>query len=102
MLGYGKHHIRSGDSFLKPVSKLNNVQLFNKRSVFDRNEIVNQDRELYAVAPLRGGDMLHIVGNSPAGAKRDDDITGAHELLEAVPLSLHTKEIVSRSLEYRK
>src|SRR5260370_40361874 len=102
MLGNGQHHIRSGDSFLKPVSKLNHVQLFNKRFIFDRNQIVNQDRELYPVAPLRGGDMLHIAGNSPTGAKCDDDVTGAHELLEAVPLILHTNQIVSRTLEYRK
>src|SRR5208282_5755011 len=76
--------------------------LLYKSFIFDWNKIVNQDREPDAVAPLRFGDMLHIVGNPPTGAQRDDDIPTLHEPLEAASPGCHVDEIANRSLEYRK
>ena len=41
----------------------------DKRFIFDWNEIVNHDGELYSIAPLRFSKVLHIVGNPPTGAE---------------------------------
>src|SRR5258705_8422245 len=72
---------------------------FDKRFMFDRNEIVNQRSKLYSITPLRFGNILHVIGNSPTGPKRYDHIATAHELLKPVRPEQCADEIASRSLE---
>jgi hypothetical protein len=67
--------------------------------MFDRNEIVNQRSKLYSITPLRFGNMLHVIGNSPTGPKRYDHIARAHELLKPVRPEQCADEIANRSLE---
>src|SRR5271166_1803625 len=74
----------------------------DERLIFDRNEIVNQDRELYSVTPLRLRNMLHVVRNSPTGAKRDDHVATTHESPKSVLPEPCADEIASRNLENRK
>src|SRR5579864_8142852 len=102
MLRYREHHIRDGYGSVKPIFELNNVPLLDERFIFDRNEIIDHERELDAVTPLRFGDMLYIVRNSPTGAERDDDIAALHELPETAPRDCHVDEIATRRLENRK
>jgi hypothetical protein len=99
MLRYGQHHVRNGDGFLKPISELNDVPLFDEGFIVDRNEIVNEDRELDPVAPLRFGNILDLVRNTPAGAERDDDISRLHELVELGSPDSPIDEIANRGLE---
>src|SRR5262245_52221763 len=72
---------------------------FDKRFVLDRNEIVNQRSKLYSITPLRFGNMLHVVGNSPTGPNRYDHIATAHELAKPVRPEQRADDIPSRSLE---
>jgi hypothetical protein len=69
MLRRGEHHIRNGYGLMQPTAKSDGVALFDEAWIFDRNEIVNHDRELYSVASLCRGDMLHVAGNAPGGAE---------------------------------
>src|SRR3984893_11319916 len=57
---------------------------FDERLIFNRNDVVNQDRELYSVTPLRFSNMLHVVRNSPTSANRDDHVAAAHKPLKPV------------------
>src|SRR5215467_6986307 len=71
----------------------------DERLILDRNEIVDQNREPYSITPLHLGNMLHVAGNSPAGAKRDDHIARAHEPLKSVLLQPGDDEIADCNLE---
>src|SRR5262249_44836483 len=71
----------------------------HKRFIFDRNEIVNQRSKRYSVTSLRFSKILHVVGNSPPGAKGYDHIAGAHELPKPVRPDQSADEIASRNLE---
>src|SRR5262249_29232922 len=71
----------------------------DKRLILDRNEIVDQNRELYSVTPLHLGNMFHVAGNSPAGAERDDHIARAHEPPKPVLLQPCDDEIADCNLE---
>src|SRR5262245_32177909 len=72
---------------------------FDQRFMFDRDEVVNQRSKLYPITPLRSGNILHVIGNSPTGPERYDHIARAHELLKPVPSEHCADEIASRSLE---
>src|ERR1700726_584542 len=75
---------------------------FDERLIFNRNNVVNQDRELYSVTPLRFSNMLHVVRNSPTSANRDDHIAAAHKPLKPVLPGPCSDGIASCSLEDRK
>ena len=81
---------------------MNDVPSFNEGFVFDRNEIMNEDREPDPVAPLRFGDMLHIIRHPPTGAERDDDVALTNQAFETAPVDEQIGEIMNRGLEYRK
>src|ERR1700722_5444809 len=102
MFRHGEHHVRNRHGLLKPIAELNDVPLFDEGFIFYRNEIMNEDRELDPVAPLRLAHMLHIVRNAPTGAKRDDDISRLHELVELRSPDSQVDEVSNRTLEYRK
>src|ERR1700738_2922161 len=75
---------------------------FDERLIFNWNDVVNQDRELYSVTPLRFSNMLHVVRNSPTSANRDDHIAAAHKPLKPVLPGPCSDEIASCNLEDRK
>ena len=98
MLRYGEHHIRSRYGVSKPISELNDVPLLDEGFILDRDEIANQGREPHSVAPLRFGDMLHIVRDPPTGTERDHDIPPLHDPTEAAPPDSHVDKIANRRL----
>ena len=71
----------------------------DKRFIFDRNEIVNQRSKRYSITSLRFSKILHVVGNSPTGAKRYDHIAWAHELLKPIRPKPSADEIARSNLE---
>src|SRR5580704_5937844 len=105
MFRRGEYHIGDRQRLLQPITKLHDMALFDQRFIFERNEIVNQRREFYAVAPFRFGDVLDVMRHTPAGAERDDDVAGTNELLETMPprphSAEHADEIAQRGLEDR-
>src|SRR5277367_2672985 len=102
MLRRREHHVGHRYGFVKPTAELHDVTRFDERFVLDRNKVVNEDREFYAVTPLRFGHMLHVVRNAPGGAKRDDDIAGLHQPLETIAVEAHADEITCHRLEDRE
>src|SRR5450631_1816192 len=94
ILRYVEQDIRVGNSFLDPFSELSNVPLLDKGFVLQRNEIGNQHRKLDAVAPLGGGDMLHIARKPPGRTERDDGIVGPNQSLETASSQRHVDKIV--------
>src|SRR5262252_1838753 len=102
MLRDGEDHIRVGYHFMKPFLKLDDVPIFDQRSVFNRNHIVNQNREPDPVPLLGGSDMLYVARETPGGAKRHNDIAGAHALIETVRPDCHIDQVAHRGLGYPK
>ena len=66
------------------------------------NEIVNEDREFDAVTLFRTSDMVHIAGNSPRRAERDDNITRFDRLLEPPTLRSRGEDIAERRSQDRQ
>src|SRR5262249_844749 len=98
MLRVGEYDIRKRYGISKPIAKLNGVTWFDIRFMFDRNEIVNQDSELYSVTPLRFSNILRVVRNSPTSPRRYDHIATAYELIKRVCPQPRADEIASRTL----
>ena len=76
------------------------MPLLDKRFIFYRNEIGDQDRELDPVPLLCFGYMLHIARNAPRRAERNDDVPRLNQSIETAPPERQIDEIVNSGLHY--
>jgi hypothetical protein len=98
----GEHDIRNSYGISKPTAKLNSVTRLDKRFILNRNEIVEEDRELYSVTSLRVSNRLDVAGNSPTGSNRYYHISALHALLKPILPEPCLDEIAGRNLQDRK